>query len=150
VREPVENPHRIHSALQDVMQDDAGIARSEQSLQRALAEIAGLRDRAQRVAVGGDLVFNPGWHACRDLEVMLTVSEAIVRSALQRRESRGAHWRLDFPEQSEEEGGRRYIVCRRGKEMVVDTLAREELPPDGEQRLRRSRFFADRRGKAAT
>ncbi|MHB8717397.1 MAG: hypothetical protein ACYDAC_00690 [Candidatus Dormibacteria bacterium] len=64
------------------------------SLARALAAIKALRERATNLGVSGGRVLNPGWHACRDFEHMLVVSEAIVRSALQRTESRGSQWRF--------------------------------------------------------
>src|SRR5439155_9598510 len=83
-----ENPYKLHEALQAAMQDDAGIGRSEESLQRSLAAIAELKERSRRMRVSGGRTLNPGWHTCRDVENMLTVSEAIVRSALERRESR--------------------------------------------------------------
>jgi succinate dehydrogenase / fumarate reductase flavoprotein subunit len=79
------------------MQELVGIYRVEADLERALTELETLRARAAKVRVEGTRLYNPGWHLARDLANMLTVSEAITRSALLRRESRGAHSRLDHP-----------------------------------------------------
>jgi succinate dehydrogenase / fumarate reductase flavoprotein subunit len=67
-------------------------------MQRALAELESLKRRAERVAVPGNREFNPGWHTALDLRHLLIVSEAITRSALARKESRGGHFREDYPE----------------------------------------------------
>lgn len=95
-RESGENPYQLHTELQDTMQEHAMIARTEEGLKRALEKIHELKERAKKIAVKGDTCFNPGWHQARDIQVMLTVSEVIVRSALERKESRGGHWRLDY------------------------------------------------------
>src|SRR5258708_7812542 len=80
-----------------MMQDLVGIVRNEPEMRRALDGLLALRDRARRVGVGGHREYNPGWHAALDLPNLLTVSEAITRSAIERRESRGGHFRDDFP-----------------------------------------------------
>jgi succinate dehydrogenase / fumarate reductase flavoprotein subunit len=124
-----ENPYLLHEALQEAMQDDAGIARSEESLQRSLAAILELTQRATRMRVGGSRILNPGWHTCRDVVNMLVISEAIVRSALERRESRGSQWRTDFPEMSEEQGRVNYVTCRDAAgAMRVRTVPVEPVP----------------------
>jgi succinate dehydrogenase / fumarate reductase flavoprotein subunit len=93
-----ENPFQVQHALQETMQDLAGIVRNEQDLQRALAEVQALRARGEQVAVWGNREYNPGWHTALDLPNLMTVSEAVVRSALDRKESRGGHFREDYPE----------------------------------------------------
>jgi succinate dehydrogenase / fumarate reductase, flavoprotein subunit len=92
-----ESPFDVHHALQGCMQTLVGIYRTEADLVRALEELETLRARAAKVRVEGTRLYNPGWHLARDLANMLTVSEAVTRSALLRRESRGAHSRLDHP-----------------------------------------------------
>ena len=99
------------------MQDDAGIGRSEESLQRALAAILTLRERSARIRVAGGRTLNPGWHTCRDITNMLVISEAIVRGAIERRESRGSQWRFDHLEQ-EVEFGKINFVTRRGDDAM--------------------------------
>ena len=122
------------------MQDDAGIGRSEESLRRALAAIGELRERSARMRVGGGRVLNPGWQTCRDVGFMLTVSEAIVRCALERRESRGAQWRFDFPEK-DDRLARVNLVVRKHEGMVVEERPVELMPDEVVARLNRSRFF---------
>ncbi len=90
-----EDPFKLHRELQDVMQSGAAIARTEQSLTEALEQILELKERAQHIRIPGTPAYNPGFSGARDDIFMLTVSEAIVRSALERRESRGSQWRLD-------------------------------------------------------
>jgi succinate dehydrogenase / fumarate reductase flavoprotein subunit len=82
--------------LQAMMQDLVGIVRTEDEMQRALGELGRLWERSRKVAVYGHREYNPGWHTAIDLKSLLTVSEAITRSAIDRKESRGAHFREDF------------------------------------------------------
>jgi succinate dehydrogenase / fumarate reductase flavoprotein subunit len=79
------------------MQDNVGIVRNEREMKSALEQLARLWDRANRASVIGHREFNPGWHTTLDLKNLLTVSEAITRAALERKESRGAQFREDFP-----------------------------------------------------
>ena len=136
-----ENPYHLHEALQAAMQDDAGIGRSEESLNRALAAILELRERSARMRVSGDRVLNPGWHTCRDVTFMLTVSEAIVRSALERRESRGSQWRFDHLEQVEEQGKVNYVARQDGDSMKIEAVPLPPMPDNLRALLPRSRFY---------
>src|SRR5262245_19790585 len=99
-----EGPYQVQYDLQDLMQDLVGIVRREDEMQRALDGLAKLRDRAKRAVVKGNREYNPGWHTALDLHTLLTVSEAIARSALIRKESRGGHFRDDFPSKVENFG----------------------------------------------
>ena len=138
----VENPYQLHMALQEAMQDDAGIGRSEESLQRSLAAIGELRERSRNMRVGGSRVLNPGWHTCKDVEFMLTISEAIVRSAIERKESRGSQWRFDFPDKDEKLGRVNFVARKAGADsMKVESRDLELMPDDVAARLARSRFF---------
>jgi succinate dehydrogenase flavoprotein subunit len=92
-----ESPYQIHRDLQDTMQKLVGIFRNEGDLQQALQELEKLTERARHMHVDGSRMFNPGWHLSYDLKSMLTIAEAVTRSALARRESRGAHSRIDYP-----------------------------------------------------
>jgi succinate dehydrogenase / fumarate reductase flavoprotein subunit len=136
-----ENPYHLHEALQAAMQDDAGIGRSDASLQRALSAILELRRRTKRMRVVGRRVLNPGWHTCRDVTFMLTVSEAIVRSALHRQESRGSQWRFDFLEQDARQGQVNYVTRRDGDSMTVEAVPLSQMPANLVQLLPRSRFY---------
>ncbi len=93
-----EGPYKVQYALQEIMQNLVGIVRSEAEMKEALEALGPLRDRASRVGVGGHREYNSGWHTALDLHNLLTVSEAITRSALERRESRGGHFREDYPD----------------------------------------------------
>ena len=95
-----ENPFTIQRDLQEMMQDLVGIVRREDEMVRALGGLQSLWERARRVGVSGNIEYNPGWHTALDLTNLLTVSEAITRSAIERKESRGAQFRDDYPEKN--------------------------------------------------
>ena len=97
-----EGAYQIQYALQEMMQDLVGIVRNEDEMQRAASGIAELRRRAESIGVVGNREYNPGWHTALDLHNLFTVVEGITRSGLERRESRGAHFREDYPDKSEE------------------------------------------------
>jgi succinate dehydrogenase / fumarate reductase flavoprotein subunit len=92
-----EGPYQVQRDLQELMQDLVGIVRRGDEMARALESLQTLYLRAGRVHVIGNREYNPGWHTALDLTNLLTVSEAITRSALERKESRGAHFRDDYP-----------------------------------------------------
>jgi succinate dehydrogenase flavoprotein subunit len=108
-----EDPYTIQRDLQVTMQRLVGIYRIEADLDEAIRELAELRRRWSSVRVSGGRVFNPGWNLVFELGNLLTVSEAIARSARQRTESRGAHSRIDFPDTDDGTwGGRNSVVAR--------------------------------------
>jgi len=96
-RSEAESPYKIQEDLQAMMQDLVGIVRTQADMSRALEGIAQMRERALRIRVTGNRQYNSGWHTALALRNMFVVSEAITRSAIDRRESRGAHFRDDFP-----------------------------------------------------
>jgi succinate dehydrogenase / fumarate reductase flavoprotein subunit len=93
-----EGPFQVQQALQETMQDLVGIVRREDEMHKAVAEVTMLWERSTKVGVTGNRDYNPGWHTALDLKHLLTVSEAVARSALERKESRGGHFRDDYPE----------------------------------------------------
>lgn len=93
-----------------MMQDLVGIVRRSDEMERALEALEVLRTRAQAVSVSGNREYNPAWHTALDLTNLFTVSEAIIRSALARRESRGGHFRDDFPEKDSAFGSSNHVV----------------------------------------
>jgi succinate dehydrogenase / fumarate reductase flavoprotein subunit len=97
-----ENPFAVQHELQEMMQDLVGIVRVESEMESALGEIARLKGRAVKAGIAGNREYNGGWHTALDLDNLLTVSEIIARAAIERKESRGAHFRDDFPDKSEE------------------------------------------------
>src|SRR5215211_5486744 len=96
-----ENPYQIQKDLQELMQDNVGIVRTESETQYALGQLQHLKQRGNRAAVTGNRDYNPGWHTTIDLKNLLTVSEAITRAAIERKESRGAQFREDYPEKGD-------------------------------------------------
>jgi len=97
-----ENPYKVQADLQESMQALVGIVRLEGEMKDALTRIAGFNERAARVGVDGHREFHSGWHTAIDLRNLLAVSEAIARSAIERRESRGGHFRDDYPDKVNE------------------------------------------------
>jgi succinate dehydrogenase / fumarate reductase flavoprotein subunit len=96
-----DNPYQIQKDLQGTMQDLVGIVRTENEMRAALGKIDNLKSRAAHVSVTGNREYNPGWHTALDLENLLTISKAITRAALERKESRGAQFREDYPNKDE-------------------------------------------------
>jgi succinate dehydrogenase / fumarate reductase flavoprotein subunit len=97
-RDPSQNPYQVQYELQDMMQDLVGIVRVEDEMVRALEGLASLKQRAAQAGVAGHREYNPGWHTALDLDNLLTVSEAVTRAAIERKESRGGHFRDDYPD----------------------------------------------------
>ncbi len=129
-RQGGESPYAVHRDLQDTMQSLVGIFRVEEDLKKALAELVKLKARAEKVSVEGSRMFNPGWHLAFDLRNMLTVSEAVATAALARRESRGAHSRIDCPETDPVCGKENHIIKDVNGKMSLSTVPKGPLPED--------------------
>ena len=125
-----ENPYLLHEELQKTMQNLAGIFRTEEDLTEALNEIGKLKERSDKLSISGSRMFNPGWHLCRDLKSMLTVTEAVTRSALARRESRGAHSRIDYPKLDPVWGKQNNVISRRGDTMGLQQAPTSQMPEE--------------------
>jgi succinate dehydrogenase / fumarate reductase flavoprotein subunit len=128
-----ESPYAIHRDLQETMQNLVGIFRNKEDLIRALEELEKLKERAGSLSVEGSRLFNPGWHLAQDLKAMLVVSEAVMRSALGREESRGAHSRIDYPGLDAIWGKKNTVIVRQGSAMTLRQSAVPELPGDLKQ-----------------
>ena len=98
------NPYSAQHELQSIMQDLVGIVRQEQEMRQALDHIQRLAATSERVGASGHREFNSGWHTALDLRNLLTVSEIVTLAALERKESRGAHFRDDFPDKDAQFG----------------------------------------------
>jgi len=127
-------PYRVQHDLQEMMQDMVGIVRRESEMALALEHLAKLRARAARVRVDGNRAYNPGWHTAIDLRNLITVSEAVARSALERKESRGAHFRDDLPA-PDPAFARVNVVAKKGPdgEMRVERRPIPEIPAELKQ-----------------
>ncbi|MGI8541932.1 MAG: fumarate reductase/succinate dehydrogenase flavoprotein subunit, partial [Aridibacter sp.] len=121
-----ENPYQIQSDLQDTMQDLVGIVRTEDEMLQAIENIGEYWERAKKVTVTGNVEFNPGWHTALDLSNLLTVSEATARSAVERKESRGAQFREDYPEKRKEFSTFNTVVSKDADGNMQ--ISREEIP----------------------
>jgi len=125
-----ENPFTIQHDLQETMQDLVGIVRTDAEMREALTKLEALNARASRAGVDGHREFHTGWHAALDLRNLLAVSEAITRSALERRESRGGHFRDDFPDKSPEFATFNIAVRQHGGTMAVERRPIPEMPSE--------------------
>jgi succinate dehydrogenase flavoprotein subunit len=122
-----ENPFRIQQDLQGMMQNLVGIVRQEDEMRQALGQLDVLKQRADRAGVTGHREYNTGWHTAQDLGNLLIVSEAITRSALERKESRGGHFRQDYPEKDKAFAGYN-IGVRQGPDGSMQ-VSHTPIPP---------------------
>jgi succinate dehydrogenase / fumarate reductase flavoprotein subunit len=129
-----ENAFAIQHDLQGMMQDLVGIVRTENEMERALEGLQKLKERADKVSVTGNVDFNPGWHTALDLRNLFTVSEAITRAALERKESRGGQYRDDYP-QKDADWGKKNIVLKKQPDgsMAITELPIPEMPSELKQ-----------------
>ncbi len=126
-----ENPFQVQYDLQDMMQSHVGIVRNEKEMAEALDHIRKFGERAAKVSCGVNREYNPAWHTALDLQNLLTVAEAVARAGLERKESRGAHFREDYPAK-DAEYGRFNIVLTKGNDgnMQVKREALRETRDD--------------------
>lgn len=128
-----ESPYKVHAELQDALTRYAPIIREERGLKTGLGKVKELQERASRVAVAdhGGRRFNPGWHASLDVQSMVDNAEALFVSAIERRESRGAHSRSDYPEVDDELGKVNFVVHREApRDLKLDAIAKEPIPDE--------------------
>ncbi|THU34747.1 fumarate reductase/succinate dehydrogenase flavoprotein subunit [Niastella caeni] len=126
-----DNPFQVQYDLQDAMQDLVGIVRKEDELVKAMHELKKLRERFSKVRVIGNREYNTGWHTALDLQHLLTVSEAITRAAIERKESRGAHFREDHPQKDEHSGNCNLIIVKgEDGQMLVKRMPLRDMRPD--------------------
>jgi len=122
-----DNPFNVQHELQEMMQAHVGIVRREDEMQEALVRLAELRQRSNAVGTVGNREYNPGWHTAMDLPNLIDISEAITRSALERRESRGGHFRDDYPDKDPAFGAFNIVLTRNGDGSMQ--LTREPIRP---------------------
>ncbi len=128
------NPYSVHQSLQDAMQTYFGVFRIEDGLKEGMVELEKLKGYLSHLKIEGSRLYNPGWHLCRDLKSMFIVSEAIAKSAFQRKESRGAHSRVDYPDTDNSHWGKiNSTIWADGDEMKIGTRPVPEMPEDLKQ-----------------
>jgi succinate dehydrogenase / fumarate reductase flavoprotein subunit len=126
-----EGPYAVHRDLQEVMQHKVGIMRTEEDLKTALTELDDIEKRVANVSVEGSIQFNPGWHLAQDLKSMIVVSKAVAKCALERRESRGGHTRVDFPEYDEQLSNLNALIQKGADgKMAYRTEAKPVMPEE--------------------
>jgi succinate dehydrogenase / fumarate reductase flavoprotein subunit len=126
-----EGPYKVEHDLQTMMQELVGIVRREDEIRRAIDGLRTLRERAANVSVTGNREYNPGWHTALDLQNLITVSGIVARAALERKESRGGHFRDDFPDKDPNYGKFNIVIKRgTGGEMQVTREPLQEMRED--------------------
>ena len=130
-RENGENPYLIHEELQDLMQDNVGIVRTDELLSKGIDGLSNLWEKFKNVKADGACQFNPGWHQAISLRNLLVTAESVARAARMREESRGAHTRVDFEGESDEWLKYNVVISKSddGKMNAEKTL-REEPDPE--------------------
>ena len=125
-----ESPYKLQAELQEICTKHAPIIRDEDGLKEGLERVLDLARRAETAGTGGPTgrAFNPGWHTARDLSNMLVNAEALFRSALQRRESRGAHARSDYPNPDPKFATLNLVTQRKGGTMTVKAVVSWPVP----------------------
>ncbi|NNN09101.1 MAG: fumarate reductase/succinate dehydrogenase flavoprotein subunit [Acidimicrobiaceae bacterium] len=103
-RESGENPYDIQRDLQEMMQANVGIIRTQSELDDAKVQLENFTERVKNIKVKGGRAYNPGWNLATDLPAMITVCKAVTIGASLRKESRGGHTREDFPSADPEFG----------------------------------------------
>ena len=126
-KEGGESPYLIQQELQEAMMEHANLMRDEDSLKEGLGKVLALKDRLPQVSVPGSRLFNPGWHTAQDVRYLVQISEIIIRTALERKERRGAQWRLDFDGPDDELGKINFIVKK--DEQGEVGIERREIRP---------------------
>ena len=127
-----ESPYKLQGELQDACTTYAPIIRDEAGLKSGLDIVLELVQRAEQCGTGGPTgrAFNPGWHTAQDLRSMLVSAEALFRSALERKESRGAHARSDYPKLDPRFAQVNLVVARSEGRMSVRAVENEAIPYD--------------------
>ena len=124
-----ENPYHLHRELQDIMEMHAGIVREEESLNEGIEKLKDLSKRVENATATGDRSYTPSWHLCLDMKNMIITSLAIAEAAKERRESRGGHTRLDYPEY-EDKLGALNILIRKGPDGLNIVKSDKKIMPE--------------------
>ncbi len=132
------NIQMLRKALQDVMWDDVGVLRTGPGIERGLSRVTEIGAELMELGVAGEnLAFNLSWHDWLNLRSLVEISEVIAKAALSRENSRGAHYREDFPESGEIESSY-FTVARQsdGETKVTREAVRFTIVKPGETVLK--------------
>ncbi len=122
------NPYSLTEKLRKTMSENVGIVRNEQNMQKALSVILDIKKEYKNIGVGGNLQYNPGLLQCLELHSMLEISELLVRGAIMRKESRGAHYRSDYPKKDRK--WLKNIIFKKNEDKLESyTFLPPEMPP---------------------
>jgi succinate dehydrogenase / fumarate reductase, flavoprotein subunit len=122
-----ESPYLMQQELQEAMMEHANLMRNEESLKEGLGKVLALKERLPNIKVGGTRLFNPGWHTAQDIRYLIQISEIIIRTALERKERRGAQWRLDY-DGPDDELGKINLIVKKTEQGEVG-IEKREIPP---------------------
>jgi succinate dehydrogenase / fumarate reductase flavoprotein subunit len=125
-----ENPFSFMAELQEIVGEHNGIARTGEGLQEGLRKLLALKARVGDLAVPASRMFNPGWHACRDQLFMVQICEAMIRAGIERTESRGSHWRLDFLDLDPDWGKHNLVATMVNGEVRLEKRRAPEIPAE--------------------
>ncbi|MEO6696043.1 MAG: FAD-binding protein, partial [Ignavibacteria bacterium] len=130
-RESGTNPYLVHEDLQEVMNRNVNIVRTDEELKTALNELERIKKDAAKVKASGTSQYNPGWHEALSLECLIISAESVTRAALMREESRGGHTRIDFPGENNE-WLKYWIVSSKDNDgtMMTEKITRPEAPKE--------------------
>ena len=127
--EKTENPYMLHQELQDIMEEHAGIVREEEALSKGIRKLKELEARVEMAKATGGRQYNPSWHLCLDMKNMVITSLAVAEAARERRESRGGHTRIDFPDY-DEKLGLVNIIIRKGPDGINIVKSDKKIMPE--------------------
>jgi fumarate reductase (CoM/CoB) subunit A len=112
-------PIQVMGELRKTMYDHVGVIRSEESLKKALQEIDGFLEKMDQVFITPGRIYNKEFVDALDLKNMLLLGKIIARAALERKESRGGHYRLDFPDQDDQNWRMHTIIEQLRDDIVI-------------------------------
>tara|TARA_B100000315_G_scaffold258662_1_gene311602 strand:+ start:367 stop:2106 length:1740 start_codon:yes stop_codon:yes gene_type:complete len=132
-------PSLVHTKLQDIMERDVGLIRDDEGLKKVLSDLDSLSQQYKNTYLEGNLQYNFGWHIAISLKFMLITAKIVSRASLERKESRGALYRKDFPKAEEEWGGKSVVIKNKDGNMSVSTVPIQPMPSNLEDYIKKEK-----------